>query len=213
MGALSPAPTGTADNDILVILLSKDSAAAVTWPTGWTTLSEDTNDSYYQGVGWRRALAADTNWTWTFASTWRDALILGYSGAVTSGDPIDPDPPAAAVHLTNASTITTGSNTTVTADTMRVALANNENISAWGTTPAGWTVRQNAANNETYAIEQAFVGPGSTGTVTITDSPSGPFKAYLLEIASVAAGGGFDPTTTPFVQPQLFAPGVAVVGF
>jgi hypothetical protein len=132
---------------------------------------------------------------------------------VTSGDPIDPDPPAAAAHLASASSITTGSNTTVTADTMRVALANNENISAWGTTPAGWTVRQNAANNETYAIEQAFVGPGSTGTVTITDSPSGPFKAYLLEIASVAAGGGFDPTTTPFVQPQLFAPGVAVVGF
>lgn len=193
------APAGTADNDILVVLLAKDSAGAVTWPSGWTILSEETSDSYYQGVGWRRALATDTNWTWTFASTWRDVLILGYSGAVTSGDPIDPDPPAAAAHQTSASSITTGSNTTVTADTMRVALANNENISTWGTTPGGWTVRQNAINNETYAIEQAFVGPGSTGTVTMTESPVGPFKGYLLEIASVAAGGG---AAASLVMPQ-----------
>ncbi len=182
-------PTSTADGEILIVELSKDNTDAVTWPSGWTILAEDTNDTFYLGVGWKRASSEPTSWTWSWTnSTWRDGAVYRYTGGVSSGSPIDPDPPAAITHAASVLSIATNSNTTLTANTVRVALHNSKAINAWGSETAGYTIRQNTASNEIHMMDQAFVGPGSTGTASAANnSPSGAMKAYMIEIASVAA--------------------------
>src|SRR5436190_5828697 len=114
-------PTGTADNDILIAFIAKDDTAAVTKPTGWTLLTEGTANTYYMGIWWKLAASEGASWQWTFSSVWRDGAVLAYSGGVTSGSPIDPDPPAAIAENASASSLASNANTTATADTMRVA--------------------------------------------------------------------------------------------
>jgi hypothetical protein len=182
-------PTSTADGDILIAHLSKDNTDAVTWPSGWNILGEDTTDTFYIGVGWKRASGEPTSWTWSWTnSTWRDTAVYRYTGGVSSGDPIDPDPPAAIAHAASVLSLATNSNTTTTNDTVRVALHNAKAINAWGSETSGYTIRQNTGANEIHMMDQALATAGSTGTASAANnSPSGAFKAYMIEIASVGA--------------------------
>jgi hypothetical protein len=203
-------PAGTADNDILLVQLSKDDTAAVTWPGGWNILSEDTANSFYQGIGWRRASSEPANYTWTFTSIWRDIVILSYQSAVTGETPLDPDvPPAAVANTGIAPTITTNNDVTTTADTVGVAFANFQAISTWGAAPGSWVARQEVADNEVHAMDLVVASGTITGPSLTTSGGSGAYKGYIVALQSVTSGAPPTPATrfrlpasgTPEVSP------------
>lgn len=185
-------PTGTQDNDILLFFLSKDATGAVTDVAGtWNVLTNETSDTFHMYVAWKRASSEPANYTFNFASTWRDCVMLAYSGAITSETPTDPDVPAAATHAANVNSLATANNITTTADTTAVAFHNSENLTGWSAEPGGWTARQNAAGNEVHVMDQAVAAASTvTGPTQAYSGPSGPMKGYLLALQSVAAGGG-----------------------
>jgi hypothetical protein len=185
-------PAGVVDNDILLFFLSKDATGAVTWPAGWNILVEGTANTFYGGIGWRRASGEPANYTWTFASTWRDAIILAYSGAVTGENPNDPDVPPAQVEVSLGPSPSWATNniTTTTADTIAVAFHQNINITMWSAEPAGWTARQNAGANEVHVMDQVFAAAQTiTGPTQSCGGSGGASKAYIVALQSVAAGG------------------------
>lgn len=181
-------PTGTVDDDILIGYIAKDDTAAVTAPAGWTLLKEGTANTYYMGIWWKRASSEGANWQWVFSSIWRDGAVLSYSGGVASGSPIDPDPPANIVESASASTLATNANTTATVDTVRVAGYGDKGSTTWTSFQAGYNSRVDF--DEMKVIDLALAAAGTTGTPSATNGNPGAFKAYLLEIASLAAGGG-----------------------
>lgn len=200
-------PASTVDDDLLIIFLSKDDTAAVTWPGGWTIITENTANSFYGGVGWKRASGEPANYTWTFTSTWRDAIMLAYRGvaqAAQAPNPLDPDtPPAATTSVANTGSQTWATNniTTLTTDTIAVALFNYIGTSGWGADPSGWTARQNAGGNEVYAIDQAFTTPQTiTGPTANLAGGGGAVKGFILALQSA-------PDDQHYFPPPVF-PGV-----
>lgn len=185
-------PAGVADDDILLFLLSKDATGAVTWPSGWNILAEDTADTFYTGVGWRRAATEPANYTWTFASTWRSCVMLAYSGAINSENPLDPDTPSAMTTGTSVTSLATNNDVTTTASTTAVAFHTAKNLTAWAAEPGGWTARQNTGGGvEVHVMDQAVATASTvTGPTQSVTGPAGPMKSYLLALQSVAASGG-----------------------
>lgn len=187
-------PAGTADNDVMLFVLSKDDTGAVTWPGGWNILQEATANSFYLGIGWRRASSEPASYTWNFSSIWRDAGIFSYQSVVTGENPNDPDTPAAAFEGGSVNPVTgwaPSNNTTTTAATVGVAFHTFINITSWSTEPSGWTARQNAGSNELHVMDQAFASAGAiTGPTQTSGGGSGAAKAYLVALQSVSAGGG-----------------------
>ena len=187
-------PASTADNDLLLFFLSKDATDAVTWPGGWNILAEGTANTFYMGIGWRRASSEPANYTWNFASTWRDCVMLRYTGVVTGENPNDPDTPPAMVEAASVTSLASNNDVTTTADTTGVAFANQKAIISWAAAPGSWVARQNAAGNECYVID-LVVASGTITDPTMSTAggtPSGPMKAYIVAIQSVSAGGAQD---------------------
>ena len=201
------APSGVQANDILVGCLSKDDTGAVTWPAGgtpWTMLEENTADGFYSGIGWRRASGLDVgSYTWTFTSTWRDCVVLAYSGCITSGVPFDPDVPTtfttASVNTGNV-THATPSNVTATVDTRAVAFLTYIAVSGWGTVPTGYTYRQNTGGVEMAVADLAVAGTGTIAAATFNLAGSGgAAKGFQLALQSVSAA-------TPSLVPPVRRP-------
>lgn len=199
-------PASTADNDYMLVVLSKDATGAVTWPGGWNILVEATANTFYLGVGWRTASGEPASYSWNFASTWRDAIILSFSGAVTGENPNDPDTPPAAVENgasgSNPSWAT-NNDTTTTIDTLAVAIHTNKNITSWSAAPGGWTARQNAASNELHVMDQAFAAAQTiTGPTQGASAANGSIKAYIVAIQSASASSGLPPGLGPALHQQ-----------
>lgn len=90
-------PASSADNDIEIAVLYVEGVAgpAVTAPSGWSNSFNGTSMQANITVGsddfrlyfyWIRRSGAPAL-VWTFTSTFRAAFIVGYSGALASGDP------------------------------------------------------------------------------------------------------------------------------
>lgn len=79
-------------HDILFALIYSNNNTAVVPPSGWTTLYDTANTAAMQTyVAWRRAGINDSlaEFTWTVAGTTVSfGVIVGYRGAVDSGNPI-----------------------------------------------------------------------------------------------------------------------------
>lgn len=83
-------PTSFATNDIHVCVVSAADNVVCTFPSGWTTVIALNNGTTERlTVAWKRAVGGDTNPLVTHAAG-NDiaAQIAGYSGRLTSGDPI-----------------------------------------------------------------------------------------------------------------------------
>lgn len=89
-------PTGTLDNDIMVVALySEYSSTAWTLPAGWAWWGGATGqkagaENAWNFSAWKRASGEGSNYTFTHGGTaWRIGCISSFVGAFTSGDPED----------------------------------------------------------------------------------------------------------------------------
>jgi len=207
-------PAGTADNDILLFFMSKDATGAVTDVAGtWNVIANATANSFHMYIAWKRAASEPASYTFNFASTWRDCIMLAYSGAVVGENPLDPDAPTAPTEgtvATGSQTFATPTDITTTVDTTAVAFCNYIAISSFGAVPGGYTFRQNAAGNEVGVADLVVATASTIGAATFNISGSGgAVKGFQLALQSVAAGGaslppGLGPAvqmTTPLMMP------------
>lgn len=200
-------PSGTADDDVMIFVLSKDDTAAVTWPGGWNIIIEMTQNSAYLGVAWRRASSEPASYTWNFSSVWRDSLILSYQGAATAAqasNPLDPETTPSTTSGTGVSnvTVTPPDIVTTTTDTVALAIGAHTAITAWGGAPATWTQRE-AAANEPFVDEKAIASAGTvTGPgQTSASSSTGAYKGLMIAIQSLPDDQHYFP---PAVFPGVF---------
>ena len=101
------APSGIADDDILIFSLERaDVTAAITWPSGFSELFSTTHDGGTTSCAWKRASSESGNYTasWT-GNTINVGIVYAISGADTVGTPVTigttstgtgtaPDPPS-----------------------------------------------------------------------------------------------------------------------
>ena len=86
-------PSGTADSEILIAyLVVGGPSKTITPPSGWTLKDErqgdDPDGTTY--LYWKRASSEPSSWTWSWSgSAYGEIEVGAYSGAITSGDPID----------------------------------------------------------------------------------------------------------------------------
>jgi len=122
-------PTGTADGDILVVVLYRE-AGSWTLPSGWAQWGSDQrdyNNNLYLTVAWKRASSEGSSYTFNLSTTtWRIAAMGAFSGCLASGDPIDVGPTGRGTNEASGFPIAS-SITTTTANAMRVALHGNYN--------------------------------------------------------------------------------------
>lgn len=194
-------PASTADGDWLLAIISKDATGAITAPGGWNNIVNDTADGFHLWIGWRIAASEPASYTWNFASTWRDCYMQRYTG-VYGPAPLDPATPAAVVTVTSALTATSNGDTQATAATLIVAIHTAITINTWvaetATVDGVTMTRRTAASNEVHTMDGAKASAGAEGGKAATDSAgAGAMKAYMIGLASVAAGGGGTPVQPP----------------
>jgi hypothetical protein len=184
-------PTNS-NGDLLIFFLSKDATGAITDVAGtWNVVANATANTFHMYVAWKIASSEPASYTFNFASTWRDCVMMSFTGNVTAETPLDPDSPTAPNESASATSLATPSNTTTTANTLGVSFHNYINITTWQAEPGGWTPRQNSASNELHVMDQAFATAQTISGVTQAGNGSaGAFKAFLLAIQSEAAAGG-----------------------
>lgn len=182
-------PSGLANDDILVFLLYKENAAAVTWPAGFTEggsiLSADSTMKLY--YAWKRAASESGNYTpsWT-GSTYALGTLLAISGAITSGDPNDVTPTTYAGAASPA-TIACPSITPATDNALVIAFGANYSRSlATATVTSGYTIHD---QTDISAVASALKSPaGATGTIAYTISSLGHTVAMTLAIKPPSEG-------------------------
>jgi hypothetical protein len=139
-GAISPGlPTGTAENDILVLFLVTNNQAITV--SGWTECGNspqsDATDGIRLSVFWKRAGASEAAPTTSDSGTYQIGQIVGVVGGFRTGDPFDATNGGTAGALVN--TMTIPGPTTTSANCLVLAAAginHNGDFSGWF---SGWT--------------------------------------------------------------------------
>ena len=186
------APAGISDNDILLAFIYKEDTGAVTYPSGFTekqTVTQTASDPDFKCyLAWKRASSESGNYTFSWTNNvWRAGLIMAISGAILSGDPFDVAPSTNAPGSASATVTATGI-TTLTADTLLVALGAAFSSFTW-TEPSGMTERVDYNNVSAATVAQA--GIGATGDKSFTASGS-DFNAAMLAAIKPVAAAAFD---------------------
>jgi hypothetical protein len=110
-----------------------------------------------------------------------------------------------------------------TVDYDTLTTATNGSLVSYAVTEFGGTNKSvPSGTTPTYTERVEFVGmaqgDGTLATAGATGAQTGTIATPSWNIGQVmaltpAGGGGFDPTTVPFMQPIFVAPSVAVAGF
>lgn len=200
-GAVVSVPASVAANDVILVFIYKENANAVTPPSGFTEAPDSpvvNSAPFNLHVFWKRATAGDTgtySFTWSGAP-WRSAVAVRYTGAITSGNPLDVT--ASAVKTTTADgSAPAVSDTTTGIDELLVwagALFNEGTCS----TPSGFTERADIGTGNGLGLavdDKAQAVAGGTGSITATFSVNGQTAVWLGALKPVAAAGGT--TLTP----------------
>jgi hypothetical protein len=149
-------PSGTADNDILVMVVGLDAGTAngAANPAGWTQVRDD-NDGGGVTLGMRilRKVASGEGASWSFTGSGSDIVI--WVGAYTGGDTATP------TDGSNGGPTATG--TTITAPTVTPTLADDLLICAYCTDGAGAAATNITAMNGTLTARTAANGVASSG--------------------------------------------------
>lgn len=189
--AAVPVPTGAAINDIAVVGIYMESAAAVTPPAGFTnkvSLQASVATRGRLDVFWKRLSAADSGtYSFTFTSTFRAAGCGLWSGRVTTGDPFDnfvggtgsAESTAAVTQLPVAAS-------PAAANGDAIGFWTNFNGGATFTVPTNYTQRQSVSGVLAMETRDA-IAAGATGNVTATASISDFMKAFLGVLAPAGA--------------------------
>lgn len=120
----------TKDSDIMIAaLFSADNPTAVTAPTGWTAIGAACVSGTGQGITnlrfyWRKKLAGDTNWTWSWTTSGPYMLSITSYAGVNYTTPI---------HATPATFCAAGTGTALSANPLTTTVANTLVVGAWST--------------------------------------------------------------------------------
>ena len=201
-------PTGTADNDILVAIVSNRVGSDVSAPAGWTHLVSQKATAvniHYTCVYWKRASSegADYTFTWASSGLYR-ATVSAYSGAITTGSPFEDTDYTSNVNTTTTHTLP--AMTSAGANRLAIGMTSamdDANSSISFTVPAGYTETQDSAG--VIGHEGSYIAVAAAGAVAsaaATSSTAGyGLSFHALLIPSISGGGG----TATFLDISRFA--------
>lgn len=178
-------PTGTLDNDVMVALIAiRDKTVTITAPSGWTLHRSDSHPSATLRtlVYWKRASSEGSTYQWTWTGTLNAAgAILGFSGVVTSGDPVDT---SGATNNASGTSGTFPSITPAAANSMLVAACGSVGAISF-TAPATYTeqadINTTAAGTNATVTAATKAGPSTTSTAV-------PSASFTLSAANINTG-------------------------
>jgi hypothetical protein len=185
--AAVPVPTSTASGQIAVVwLYIEGSTGAITPPDGtWTQKSDLATGAPTSGrlvTLWKRLTAADSGtWTFTFASSYREAVAGIWSGRIATGDPFG----ATSTQETPAvNSVTVTGLTAATGDDLVGAACIPAGVS-W-TPPASMTEGEDSGAATITLDYQNNLTSGATGNKTFAASGTDAMKGFIgtLTIAS-----------------------------
>lgn len=196
-------PSGISAGDLLVLHIATN-GGAVTSPSGWTVIHNDTTLSNPKGGMWIKVADGSESGTLavTTASTTGSASMLRYTGV----DQTTPQDTTATTVSTSALThIVIPTLTTVTNDTMLVygGAANSSSVTCTG--PGGSTERkdyeqESATSPKSGAIyDEAFPTAGSTGSRTITLSATRANWGAMMALRPASLGSLLLPNRNPLI--------------
>src|ERR1044071_6759308 len=81
-------PTGTLDDDIMVMFLVHKGAGYATMPSGWTSINQNISGSTRAEVHWKRAASEGANYSITGLADTAEGFIISYEGGLLSGSPV-----------------------------------------------------------------------------------------------------------------------------
>lgn len=188
--AITPAlPAGTAENDILVMLCYTANGENLT-ATGYTaagnTPQSNTDFGFRLGILWKRAGASESAPTTNDSGTTNAALIMGFRGCVTTGDPWDAT--SGSGNVASSTSIVVPGVTTTVANAMVVSVCEFYRI-AQSTTNFSGGANGNLTDFTERIDVSEFLGPldggfgawtgikataGATGNTTATHAASVP---------------------------------------
>lgn len=166
-------PTGTVNDDILLLCVYIEGTMALTYPAGFTEVAaiNASNSSFALHVAWKRAASEGT----TYATSWTggaygDFVLVAYSGCITSGSPMDATPTTSALG-SGTTNIISPSITTVSANTMIISHVGDILGNAL-TKPTAMTVRSTFDDQGIADVIQAAAGASGTFSWTMGGSAS-----------------------------------------
>jgi hypothetical protein len=166
-------PAGTLSGDVLIAALTMDAAGVetITPPAGWT-LVRTVNGGSGLAIYWKAAGGSEPA-SYVFGFNPGNTDITGAIGAYSGVDNATPVDVENGNTSPGATSHTTLSVSTATANTRLVALFGDDASSSW-TAPAGMTARVNsnggALNSSLSISDAAQAATGATGTRTATSS-------------------------------------------
>ncbi len=197
-------PAGTAADDILVVGLFVEQTSVITPASGFAEISDATGTQggssppYKAHMFWKRAGGSEpADYTFTKAGPAREMSIwmAAYSGAITSGDPVD----VASFFASLTSTVSMKANsiTTTVDDTMVIFFGTNFEFQR-ATPPGGMTEREDV--DAVYLADVAQASAGATGDKTATLASAQWNTGSLIALKPPAAGG---PDLPPLLSRHL----------
>lgn len=193
-------PTGTVDDDAMVLVVWTSLNTVITLPAGWTGITgspfTDGTNFWRMAVATKKAASEGASYTTTFGDD-VDAVgaILSYSGVDTTTlldvvGAITADTTEITSHVASAAT-------TTTANAMLVAIYGG----SWADTTPGWTppasmservdhstgAAANVGNLHVADVEQAVAGSSGTKTATSAETMNSLNILIALKAAAAAA--------------------------
>lgn len=177
-----PVPAGVAADDIILVVMSLDTATVPTPPAGFTQASNSGANAagIYQRVFWKRATGADSG-TYNFTATGAanpTAVALRFAGCISSGTPLEATTSAS---NTSASTSTPAVSATTTGPDRLWVWNGQGNANTTYSTLSGFTeVHENGATGFHGAVDVKTVpSASSSGSLVSTMGTSATSLAWL----------------------------------
>lgn len=186
-----PVPSGAAADDVVICFVGQwdHFGGAITAPSGFTQIAQVALSQTRITAYWKRLTGSDTGsytFSWTATNTWANGSALCFSGAVTSGSPIE-DFDSGSVSGTSYPTLSV----TTTTEPGLAWGAYNENSDGGTTVPTGFT----EISTQNYGTAAHRI-PGSTGSHSASGATSTSSMDLVVVLAAVqaAAASGNDAT-------------------
>ncbi len=190
-----PAPSGIANNDILIaVVYAEPQTQTISPPAGWSSVVSGTNTGYpfKLQIFWKRANSESGSYVFTeTGNSWGTGTIFRVSGCITTETPIGAVGTMASGNSINPAA--TGI-TTLTNNALLLFITANGDGFGMDLAPGGMTERYDADND--YLATEDRATAGATGDKTATLDASNQWVAVLIELKSEAAAGG-GTTLTP----------------
>jgi hypothetical protein len=177
-------PAGVQAGDVMVAQVAMRSAGTVAAPAGWTAVRNDSSGTQISSFIYYKVAGAvePSSYAWTTTASRTAGGIAAYSGVSTT-NPVD------------VSSGTNGSSTSLDAPSVTTTIANDMLVGFWTArqqsvsgTPASMTQRWSVTSGGgasavgAAAADEAFAGPGATGTRSATQGSSFDWVAQLVAL-------------------------------